>query len=90
MKTLLIAEYRQGQVLESYSELMAFSENLGAESAMFMVGGSENLPKFQGTLYLADSVKYGEYNPAVHKQLLLDVIKDEQPDMIVFCHSSYG
>lgn len=90
MKTLLIAEYRQGQVLESYSELMAFSENLGAESAMFLVGGSENLPKFQGTLYLADALKYGEYNPAVHKQLLLDVIKDEQPDMIVFCHSSYG
>ena len=90
MKTLLIAEYRQGQVLESYSELMAFSESIGAESAMFMVGGSENLPKFQGTLYLADSLKYGEYNPAVHKQLLLGVIKDEQPDMIVFCHSSYG
>jgi len=90
MKTLLIAEYRQGQVLDSYSELMAFSEDMGSESAMFMVGGSENLPKFQGTLYLADSQKYGEYNPAVHKQLLLGVIKEEQPDMIVFCHSSYG
>ena len=90
MKTLLIAEYRQGQVLDSYSELMAFSETLGAESSMFMVGESENLPKFQGKLYLADSKKYGEYNPAVHKQLLLGVIEDEQPDMVVFCHSSYG
>lgn len=90
MKTLLIAEYRQGQVLDSYSELMAFSETLGAESSMFMVGEGENLPKFQGKLYLADSKEYGEYNPAVHKQLLLGVIEDEQPDMVVFCHSSYG
>lgn len=91
MKTLLIAEYRQGHVLDSYTELIAFADTLGAESAMFMVGeDSGNLPKFQGTLYLADSGKCGEYNPAVHKRLLLDVVDEEKPDMIVFCHSSYG
>ena len=91
MKALLIAEYRQGQVLDSYSELIAFAETLGAESSMFMVGESgDDLPQFEGTLYLADSLKYGEYNPAVHKRLLLDVIEDEQPDVIVFSHSSYG
>ena len=91
MKTLLIAEYRQGKVLESYTELMAFADRLGAESAMFMVGsGDEDLPKFQGTLYLAESLKFGEYNPDVHKKLLLDVVSQEQPDMIVFSHSSYG
>lgn len=91
MKTLLIAEYRQGKVLESYTELMAFAEKLGAESTMFMVGSNDgSLPNFQGTLYLADSAKFGEYNPEVHKKLLLDVVSQEQPDMIVFSHSSYG
>lgn len=91
MKTLLIAEYRQGKTLENYSELIAFAKTLGAESVMFMVGeNGENLPKYEGTLYLADASKYNEYNPDVHKKLLLDVIADEQPDMIVFSHSSYG
>lgn len=91
MKTLLVAEYRQGQVLESYTELMAFARTMGAESAMFMVGGSfGSLPKFPGTLYLADSSEFGEYNPDAHKHLLLDVVAQERPDMIVFCHSSYG
>ena len=63
MKTLLIAEYRQGQVLESYTELMAFAETLGAESAMFIVGKNDSLPRFQGTLYHADATKFGELQP---------------------------
>lgn len=91
MKTLLIAEHRQGKLLESYTELMAFAKALGAESTMFMVGGRDGgLPRFEGTLYLADSSDFGEYNPDVHKKLLLDVVGREQPDMIVFSHSSYG
>lgn len=91
MKTLLVAEYKQGKVQESYSELIAFARELGSESAMFMVGDSSgDLPKFQGTLHIAEASGFGEYNPDVHKQLLLDVVAQEQPDMIVFCHSSYG
>jgi electron transfer flavoprotein alpha subunit len=57
---------------------------------MFLVGAESALPAYNGTLYLADAGKYGEFNPAVHKQLLLDVIAKEQPDMVVFSHSSYG
>jgi electron transfer flavoprotein alpha subunit len=90
MKTLLIAEYRDGELLNSTYELVAFAEQLGAESAMFLVGADSVLPAYNGTLYLADASKYGEFNPAVHKQLLLDVIAKEQPDMVVFAHSSYG
>jgi electron transfer flavoprotein alpha subunit len=90
MKTLLIAEYRDGALLNSSYELVAFAEQLGAESAMFLVGTESALPAYNGTLYLADAGKYGEFNPAVHKQLLLDVIAKEQPDMVVFSHSSYG
>ena len=90
MKTLLIAEYRDGALLNSSYELVAFAEQLGAESAMFLVGAESALPAYNGTLYLADAGKYGEFNPAVHKQLLLDVIAKEQPDMVVFSHSSYG
>lgn len=90
MKTLLVAEYREGKLMGSVNELMAFAQALGAESAMFLVGDESDLPQFGGTLYLADAKEAGEYNPDGHKKLLLDVIAKEQPDMVVFSHSSYG
>lgn len=90
MKTLLVAEYRDGKLLPSTYELVAFAQKIGADSAMFLVGSDSVLPHYEGTLYLADSRKYSEFNPAVHKQLLLDVIAREQPDMVVLSHSSYG
>ncbi len=90
MKTLLVAEYRDGELLGSTYDLVAFAQKFGADSTMFLVGSESALPQYDGTLYLADSSKYSEFNPAVHKQLLLDVIAKEQPDMVVFSHSSYG
>jgi electron transfer flavoprotein alpha subunit len=91
MKILLIAEYRQGKVLENYTELLAFADNLRAERLMFLVGDSSTpLPKFAGRLYLADVARFGEYNPDAHKRLVLEVVAKEQPDMVVLCHSSYG
>lgn len=90
MKILLVAESRDGNLLNSTYELVAFAQSMGAESAMFLVGSDNVLPQYDGTLYLADSSKYSEFNPAVHKQLLLDVIAKEQPEMVVFSHSSYG
>lgn len=90
MKALLVAEYRDGKLLNSSYELVAFAEQLGADSAMFLVGSDSVLPQYAGTLYLADSSRYGEFNPTVHKQLLLDVIAKEQPELVVFAHSSYG
>lgn len=90
MKTLLIAEYREGKLLASASELMAFARLMGGDSAMFLVGDEAALPRFAGKLYLADAGTYGEFNPDGHKQLLLEVIDKEQPDMVVFSHSSYG
>lgn len=90
MKTLLVAEYREGKLLGCTSELMAFAKKLEAESAMFLVGSENALPSFTGKLYLADAESCGEYNPDGHKQLLLEVIAKEKPDMVVFSHSSYG
>lgn len=90
MKTLLVAEFREGKLRAKYSQLIAFAQELQSETSMFLVGSPTDLPRFNGTLYLADVTKYGEYNPTVHKQLLLDVIVKEQPDRIVFHHSSYG
>ena len=90
MKTLLVAEYREGKLLNCAGELMAFAEKLGAESVMFLVGSENDLPKFQGKLYLADAATCGEFNPDGHKQLLLEVIAKEKPEMVVFSHSSYG
>jgi electron transfer flavoprotein alpha subunit len=89
MKVLLVAEYREGKLLSS-SELIRFAETLGAESAMVLVGGESALPAYDGTLYLADAARVGEFNPSVHKQLILDVVGREEPQMVVLPHSSYG
>ncbi|MDR3629611.1 MAG: electron transfer flavoprotein subunit alpha/FixB family protein [Desulfocapsaceae bacterium] len=90
MKTLLVAEYREGRLQNNVNDLMAFANKAGADSTMFLVGSKTDLPQFQGKLYLADTEKCGEYNPEVHKELLLDVVAKVKPDMVIFSHSSYG
>lgn len=90
MKILLVAEYRSGQLLTSYHELLAFAEEFRAETVMFLVGRNDELPDYDGKVYLADAGACGEYNPDVHKSLLLEVVEKEQPDMIVLSHSSCG
>lgn len=90
MKLLLVAESRNGELLGNVGELISFAKNVGGEHSMFLVGSESALPQYNGKLYLADAAKHGDYNPATHKQLLLDVIDRVSPDMIVFCHSSYG
>jgi len=90
MKALLIAESRQGQLLASSDELVAFANKLGAETAMVLVGSQSSLPRYGGRLYLAEVEQAGEYNPAVHQQLILQVIEKEQPQLVVLSHSSYG
>jgi len=90
MKILLIAESREGKLLGGSYELIAFAEAMGGESSMFLVGSDDVLPAYQGKLYLADVAGCGEYNPDVHKQLILDVVAKENPDVVAFCHSSYG
>ncbi|GAB6194465.1 electron transfer flavoprotein subunit alpha/FixB family protein [Desulfocastanea catecholica] len=90
MKTLLVAEYREGKLQSGVYDLIAFAKKVDAESAMFLVGSENELPKFEGTVYLADAASCGEFNPDVHKQLLLETIDKVKPDMVIFCHSSYG
>lgn len=90
MKTLLVCEYREGKLLDSSYELVAFSEQLGAEKALIIVGSEAEAPKVNGKVYVADAVKYGEYNPDLHKKLVLEAVQRENPDYIVFLHSSYG
>jgi electron transfer flavoprotein alpha subunit len=90
MKLLLVAEYREGKLLGSINELLGFAQELSAETAVFLVGSDKNVPYFSGNLYLADVNTHQEYNPEGHKALLLQAIEKEQPDLIVFSHSSYG
>ena len=90
MKTLLIGEYREGKLLDSTYELLGFASQMGAETAMLLVGNETQLPAYGGTLYLADATTCGEYNPDLHKKLILDTVQKENPDYIVFLHSSYG
>lgn len=90
MKLLLIAESREGKLLGGSYELLAFADKMGAETVMFLVGNENDLPQYSGKLYLADADEVKEYNPDVHKQLILDIVEKENPDAIVLCHSSYG
>ena len=90
MKLLLIGEYRENKLLETIYELSSFADSLGAEKIFFVVGSENDLPSVDGKLYFADASVYGEYNPSVHKKLIKKVIDAENPDYIVFSHSSYG
>lgn len=90
MKVLLVGEYRDGKLLPSTYETVAFAHKIGAEAALFLVGDVGTLPRFAGKLYLAEAKSCGEYNPEGHLALLLHVAQTEQPDLIVFLHSAYG
>ena len=90
MKTLLIGEYREGKLLDSTYELLGFAKEAGAESSIFIVADENSLPNFPGKLYLADAKTAGEYNPDLHRELILKAIEKENPDAVVFLHSSYG
>ncbi len=90
MKTLLVCEYREGKLLESSYELMSFADQLGGDKVTFLVGDEAAATQLNDKVYLADVATYGEYNPAVHKAAILAVVEKEQPDYIVFSHSSYG
>jgi len=90
MKALLVGEYREGKLLETSYELLGFAQQLGCEAEMFIVADQDSLPQSGGKLYLADVNTCGEYNPALHKQLILDAVEKSGADTVVFVHSSYG
>ncbi|HTG01490.1 MAG TPA: electron transfer flavoprotein subunit alpha/FixB family protein [Nitrospirota bacterium] len=90
MKIVLVAEYRQGKLLETSYELAAFAEKFGAEKAFVLIGAETALPAVNAKVYLADAAVCGEYNPAVHKAVVLEAVKRENPEVIAFVHSSYG
>lgn len=79
-----------GKLLDSIYELLGFAQVIGADTAMFLVGSESGLPQWEGRLYMADAAKHGEYNPELHRELILSAIRKEKPDYIVFSHSSYG
>jgi electron transfer flavoprotein alpha subunit len=90
MKALLVGECREGKLLGSTYELLGFAKQIGAQAAVFLVGDENIAPGFDGKLYLADAGSHGEFNPEIHKKLLLEAIEREQPELIVLSHSSYG
>jgi electron transfer flavoprotein alpha subunit len=90
MKALLVGESREGKLLDATYELFGFAGQIGAEAALFLIGSEAQLPACGGTLYLGEADACGDYNPDLHKKLLLEAIGQEQPDVVVFLHSSYG
>ena len=90
MNMLLVAEYRQGKVLGNFHELLAFAAQLQGQPSLFIVGDVNAPPTFPGRVYLADVTAYKEYDPSSHKKLLLEAVRREGAEMVVFAHSSYG
>jgi len=90
MKLLLVGEYREEKLQDVTYDLVGFADKFEGEKVMVTVGYEFDLPKFDGKVYLGDAKELGEYNPTAHKQLILDVIAKETPDLVVFIHSSYG
>lgn len=90
MRTLLVFEYRRGKPAETNPELLAFVAALSGEFACAAVGGKAGLPDFSGSLYLGETARFGEYDPARHVDFVLQAARKEAADRIVFLHSSYG
>ncbi|NTW53874.1 MAG: electron transfer flavoprotein subunit alpha/FixB family protein [Chlorobaculum sp.] len=88
MKLLLVGEVLDGAIVPEVAELFGFAARLGAETSMVLTGASGNLPAFEGRLYRADAVH--EFDMTYHKRFVLAAIEREQPDAVVFLHSSYG
>jgi electron transfer flavoprotein alpha subunit len=90
MKLLLVCETRQSKILDGIYELIAFASRIGADRSMLAIGSEPNLPKFSGTLYLADAAAAGEYDPDLHKRLVVETAEKTHADAIVFTHTAYG
>jgi electron transfer flavoprotein alpha subunit len=90
MKALLVGEYRQGRLLESVYELAAFAGALGAEPVVVAVGYPDSPPELDCAVYLASAEEYGEFAPELHRELVLEAVRREDPDYLVLSHSSYG
>jgi electron transfer flavoprotein alpha subunit len=90
MKALLVCEYREGKLLASSYELIAFADKLGADKVMVLIGKETEAPRVNAKVYMAEAAKYGEYDPDLHKRIVLEAVKRENPDTVVFLHSSYG
>ncbi len=90
MKALLVCEYREGKLLEGSYELISFADRLGVEKAIVLVGSENAVPKADARVYLANAAAWAEYNPEIHRKIVLEAVQRESPDYIVFLHSSYG
>jgi electron transfer flavoprotein alpha subunit len=88
MKLLLVGECRDGLLAAETGELFGFAARLDAEASMVLAGGSGDLPAFDGRIYHADAKN--PFDATYHKRLVLDAVEREQPDTVVFLHSSFG
>lgn len=90
MKLLLVLECREGRLREESYELLDFADRLGAERAMVLIGMQKALPLATGTLYLGDATRCGEYDPDLHKRVIIEAAVRGGSDCVVFVHSAYG
>jgi len=87
MKALLVFEARQGQLLDSAPELLEFASRLEAETVGVLPGDAAALPPLAGRLFCA---RLGDGLVDAHCAAILAAVAKENPDLLVFPHSSYG
>jgi len=88
MKLMLVGEIREGALVAEVAELFGFARCLDAEVSMVLGGAAGDFPSFNGRLYCPDVEN--AFDMTYHKRLVLDAVEREQPDTVVFLHSSYG
>ena len=87
MKAIIVFESREGKLTDNSYETLTFAKELGAEVAGFYTGPKDSMPAFAGKLYYSDA---GDYNPSLHKSLLMQAVEAEVADTVILLHSSYG
>ena len=90
MKALIVGEYIDGNLRESFYELVAFTKKMNIESVGFVVAPKDISVEYEGTIYISDIAKFGEYSPRLHKELIIQLAKMKDVDFIIFSHSSYS
>lgn len=96
----VFAELRDGKIIKVVNEMLNackdIGSKLGEEVAAVVVGsGVEPLAKDLGAMgakkvFVADDAKLASYTPEAYSRVLVDLVKQQQPSVLLFGNSAIG
>jgi electron transfer flavoprotein alpha subunit len=96
----VFAETRDGKIIKVVNEMLNACKDIGPKlgedvAAVLIGGGVEPLAKDLAAMgakkvYLADDPKLEKYNPDGYAKVLVDLVKQNQPSVLLFGNSSVG